>query len=156
MLALAPVLMVLAAAALWLLTSARASGMPARTVHADQGIVLRTVLVAGGGWVLATPYVLPWYDLMLWGPLAVLTFAPVAGSAQLWLAARCTVLCLAYVPGRVEGMSAEVERVSLAVRAVVAPAVLLVTGVALLVLAARSLSARRASRSAREAAPAPP
>ncbi|PRY10034.1 DUF2029 domain-containing protein [Kineococcus rhizosphaerae] len=76
-----------------------------------------TVLLAAG-YLLGAAYELPWYDLLLWGPLALVP-APVAltGTA----AARLTLLALAYVPGLVDGMSPLVEAVTLGYRREVGP-----------------------------------
>ncbi|MCI2236920.1 hypothetical protein MO973_16905 [Paenibacillus sp. TRM 82003] len=76
------------------------------------------------GYLLAAPYELPWYDLLLWGPLALAAAAP-AGVAGGWLervvAVRLTLLALAYVPGLVDGMSPAVEAVTLGYRREVGP-----------------------------------
>lgn len=128
------------------------------TAYPDQAVVLRVVLMVGGGWVLASPYILPWYDLMIWAPLAVVTLSPtVATAAQTWLVVRTATLCLAYVPGRVEGMSAGVEQATLMVRSFLAPAVVGGSGLALAVLAWRSWrsTAARAPNHPRRARPHP-
>ncbi|WP_337063305.1 hypothetical protein [Kineococcus sp. G2] len=74
------------------------------------------------GYLLAAPYELPWYDVLLWGPLALVVPAGVAGG---WLervvAVRLTLLALAYVPGLVDGMSPAVEAVTLGYRREVGP-----------------------------------
>ncbi|GAB7191971.1 hypothetical protein NUM3379_26790 [Kineococcus sp. NUM-3379] len=68
-------------------------------------------------YLLAGPYVLPWYDALLWGPLVLL--------APSWLdrllVVRAGVLALAYVPGLVEGMSPAVEALTLGFRREVGP-----------------------------------
>lgn len=85
-------------------------------------IALRVVLIVGGAWTLAAPYVLPWYDILLWVPAALIgARAPVLARLLLL---RTTTLALAYVPGRVTGMSPLVEDVTLGMRTYVAPAVL--------------------------------
>ncbi len=53
--------------------------------------------VLSAGWLLTALYSLPWYDAMLFAPLAVIAATPFDGP----LVARLTVLALAYVPGRV-------------------------------------------------------
>ncbi|NHC46336.1 polyprenol phosphomannose-dependent alpha 1,6 mannosyltransferase MptB [Motilibacter aurantiacus] len=78
----------------------------------------RVWLLLALAYVLAAPYVLPWYDALAWAPLAALG-GPVLVTAV--LAARSTVLAAAYVPGRVEGMSARVEDWTLTGRRDVAP-----------------------------------
>jgi hypothetical protein len=96
----------------------------------------RAAVLLGTAWVLTTPYSLPWYDAMIWAPLALLAGPRAEGGAAggpddgrvapLWpleaaLLARLTLLTLAYVPGRVVGMSPTVERLTLDYRGDVAP-----------------------------------
>jgi hypothetical protein len=84
------------------------------------------MLVLGAAWILSLPYALPWYDVMAWAPLALV--APSLLDAA--LLARLTVLALAYVPGRVVGLSPGVESLTLGVRREVAPWLLLAVLVA--------------------------
>ncbi|RZS91299.1 hypothetical protein EV189_0536 [Motilibacter rhizosphaerae] len=103
-------------------------------------------LVLGTAYVLAAPYVLPWYDAIAWAPLAVLASrVPVARLR--WTAAlllvHATVLALAYVPGRVEGLSPRVEDLTLGLRRDVAP---WVAWALVLVLLLRPAAARWRSR----------
>ncbi|NAZ81652.1 hypothetical protein GTR02_07455 [Kineococcus sp. R8] len=72
------------------------------------------------GYLLAAPYELPWYDLLLWGPLALWAGAG-AGVLDRLLTVRLTLLALAYVPGLVTGMSPAVEAVTLGYRKEVGP-----------------------------------
>jgi hypothetical protein len=81
---------------------------------------VRGALVIALAWVATTPYALPWYDAMVWAPLALLG-AAAAPTLDLALLGRLTVLSLAYVPGRVVGMSEQVERITLGFRREVAP-----------------------------------
>jgi len=111
-------------------------------------------VVIATAWLLTTPYALPWYDAMVWGPLALLA----AGPLDLALLARLGVLALAYVPGRVVGMSAAVERFTLDFRRDVAPWLNLAVLVAVIVLAVRRPPDRPPERPAdarRPEAPAP-
>ena len=71
------------------------------------------------------------------------------------LLARLTVLSLAYVPGRVVGMSATVERFTLDFRRDVAPWLNLAVLVAVIVLAARRRSPRPPADDRRPEAPVP-
>ncbi len=95
-------------------------------------------------WLLSVPYALPWYEAMVWLPLALL------GPARLpWLdgalLARLAVLALAYVPGRVVGLTPSVQQLTLGLRHRVAPWLLL--ALLLAVLAGFSAGAdARASR----------
>ena len=56
----------------------------------------RVACVLTVAWVLAAPYALPWYDALVWAPLALLP----ASRLDVLLLARTFVLALAYVPGR--------------------------------------------------------
>ena len=89
------------------------------------GQAARWTLVVSTAYSLSAPYSLPWYDLLTWATLPVLA----ASALDAVLLVRLTAMALAYVPGRVHGMSAAVERATLAVRKDVVPyAVLLVWG----------------------------
>jgi Glycosyltransferase family 87 len=57
----------------------------------------RLAFVLSAGWLLTALYSLPWYDAMLFAPLAAVAATPFDGP----LVTRLTVLALAYVPGRV-------------------------------------------------------
>ena len=90
---------------------------------ADQGSVtadtVRAAVLLAAAWVLTTPYALPWYDAMVWAPLALLGSG--AGVLDVLLLSRLFVLSLAYVPGRVVGMTPDVEHLTLGFRRHVAP-----------------------------------
>ncbi|HST85425.1 MAG TPA: polyprenol phosphomannose-dependent alpha 1,6 mannosyltransferase MptB [Kineosporiaceae bacterium] len=113
----------------------------------------RAAVLLSVAWLLTTPYALPWYDAMVWGPLALLSGATAVGAAGLDVAmlARLTVLTLAYIPGRVVGMSADVERFTLGFRRETAPWLMLAILVAVVVWAVR----RPTSDVRRSAAPMP-
>jgi hypothetical protein len=135
---------------------ARAVGLtsPARTSPAADAA--RVWLVLGTAYVLAAPYVLPWYDAIAWAPLALLaalgrTSRRLLGRVALVLGVHGLVLAAAYVPGRVEDLSPDVEWLTLGLRRNVAPYV--AAAVALLVLAA-GLAGWLASRPPRTGAPA--
>jgi hypothetical protein len=78
---------------------------------------VRASWVVAAGWLLSAPYALPWYDVLLWAPLALVGVSLV----DVAVLARSGVLALAYVPGRVVGLSPEVEQLTLGFRADVAP-----------------------------------
>ncbi|NHA70032.1 hypothetical protein [Phycicoccus flavus] len=100
----------------------------------------------GLAYSLAAPYSLPWYDVLVWGALP----AVAAGPLDLVALARLAVLAAAYVPGRVVGMTADVEALTLGFRRAVAPwLVLLVWAAVLAVIGAGA--GRRGSRRARTA-----
>jgi hypothetical protein len=89
------------------------------------GTAARWVVVLSAAYTLAAPYSLPWYDLLVWAALPLL--AP--SVLDLVLLGRLIAMAVAYVPGRVVGMSETVERVTLGVRRRVVPyAVLAVWG----------------------------
>ncbi|GAA0295925.1 hypothetical protein [Kineococcus aurantiacus] len=93
--------------------------------------------VLAAGYLLGAAYELPWYDLLLWGPLALVLVPPpaaraggaggagggggAAGALTGVLAGRLTLLGLAYVPGLVDGMSPAVEALTLGYRREVGP-----------------------------------
>lgn len=117
--------------ALWLVWRlARRFPWPAElTGAAEIAGAARAAVVLSTAWVLTAPYALPWYDALVWAPLAL------AGASWLdgVLLVRLLTLAVAYVPGRVVGMSPEVQAVTLAVRSWVAP----VVAVAVLVVVVR-------------------
>lgn len=89
------------------------------------GAAVRWALVLSTAYTVAAPYSLPWYDLLTWATLPVLA----ASVLDLVLLLRLAAMAVAYVPGRVVGMTPTVERVSLWVRRTPVPyAVLLVWG----------------------------
>lgn len=101
------------------------------------GAAVRWALVLSTAYTVAAPYSLPWYDLLTWATLPVLA----ASVLDVVLLLRLTAMALAYVPGRVVGMTPTVERVTLWVRRTPVPyAALLVWG--LLTLAARRVSSQ--------------
>jgi hypothetical protein len=108
------------------------------SVATTQDAALASVVLATG-YLLAAPYSLPWYDALAWAPLGLVA----AGLLDALLLVRLASLAVAYVPGRVLGMSERVRDVTLGYRSTVAPWI----GWALLVavgwLAARSWRTRR-------------
>jgi hypothetical protein len=108
-------------------------------------------LVAGlsHAYSLAAPYSLPWYDVLVWAALP----AVAAGPVDVVATGRLLVMSLAYVPGRVLGMTPEVESVTLGLRRSVAPWLELALWVAVLAIGVRSVGARGGSE--RSSAPPP-
>lgn len=86
--------------------SQAASGLGAGGVRGDRGLeapVVAAALVVA--YVFATPYILPWYDGLALGALAL-----VAGSAvDGFVVAHLLVLSLAYLPARVDGQPGDLE-----------------------------------------------
>jgi hypothetical protein len=118
------VLLALLLAALLARLVPRRSPSPER---AELDSAARAAFVLTAAWVFAAPYTLPWYDALVWMPLALLP----ASGLDLLVLARTTLLAVAYVPGRVTGVPAAVERVGLDLRATYAPRLLLALMVAL-------------------------
>lgn len=134
--------------AVWaLLTASRRSGHDGvglgsgseTDVDAVPDDAVLALLALTAAYLLAAPYVLPWYDALVWAPLAV------AGSTALDrpLLLRLTALAIAYVPGRVEGVAPDVSTVMLGVREFAAP---VVTGGVLTWVLVHGARARRAGR----------
>jgi hypothetical protein len=88
---------------------------------------------------LAAPYSLPWYDLLLWCCLP----AVLPGLVDLVALVRLAAMAVAYVPGRVLGMTPGVEELTLGVRRGVVPWVGLVLWAVVIVAGVRSGSSRR-------------
>ncbi|HEU5456098.1 MAG TPA: hypothetical protein VFU85_10490, partial [Nocardioides sp.] len=88
---------------------------------------------------LAAPYSLPWYDMLVWCALP----AVLPGLLDLVALVRLTALAIAYVPGRVLGMTPAVEDLTLGVRRDVVPWVGLVLWAVVIAAGVRSGSARR-------------
>ncbi|MEP6463561.1 MAG: polyprenol phosphomannose-dependent alpha 1,6 mannosyltransferase MptB [Frankiaceae bacterium] len=95
-------------------------------------------------YLLATPYVLPWYAASAWALLALL---PASGFDRVLLA-HTTVLSLAYIPGRDVPLPPVLDRIAEATRNVCAPLLLLTVVVGAVVVARRGLASARAERSA--------
>jgi hypothetical protein len=87
---------------------------------------------------LAAPYSLPWYDLLVWCALP----AVLPGLVDLVALVRLAALAIAYVPGRVLGLTPAVEDLTLGVRRGVVPWVGLVLWVVVIAAGVRSGSAR--------------
>jgi hypothetical protein len=98
------------------------------------------VLVAGAfvvvfAWLLAWPYVLPWYDGLAWALLAALP----ASRLDWLLLARTGALAIGYLPARGIALPAGLRWLETVVRTAVTPAALLV----IIVLTAAWLRAGR-------------
>lgn len=137
---LAAVVCIVLAGLLWRLTIGAFPGT-------SGGVAARVLVVGSLAYVLAAPYSLPWYDLLVWAGLALAARSAV-DLVAVW---RAAVLALAYIPGRVVAMSEEVQELTLYARRGIAPYAVLLTWAALTVL---WLAAERRRRSgARGAAP---
>lgn len=111
--------------------------------------VLWLTAVLSLAYSLAAPYSLPWYDLLVWATLP----AVAAGPLDLVAAGRLLVMCLAYVPGRVLGMTPAVESLTLGFRRSVAPWLELALWAVVLLVALRGAGGRAGS--GRPSAPPP-
>ena len=96
--------------------------------------VLVTSAALTTAYSLAAPYTLPWYDLLAWAALP----AVLPGLLDLLLVARLAIMAAAYVPGRVLGMTPEVQSVTLGLRQNVAPWLQLGVWVVTLILLVRA------------------
>jgi len=97
-----------------------------------------SVLAVVFAWLVAWTYVLPWYDGLAWGLLALLPWLPAPWAALDWLVlARTTVLALGYLPARGITLPPGLDWTRTVVRTGVTPVLLLALTV-LLVVALRS------------------
>ncbi|KGN37286.1 hypothetical protein [Knoellia subterranea] len=106
---------------------------------------LTWVAVLGGGYALAAPYSLPWYDVMVWAALPAVPVAVGVGAGSvvdLVLLARLWIMGLAYALGRVVGMTPAVEDLTMTFRTRVAPVALLLVWGWLVTSAVRAGSRR--------------
>jgi hypothetical protein len=72
------------------------------------------------GWLLTTPYVLPWYDALAWAPLALVG----ASFLDRAVLVHTTVLLLAFLPGRDVPLPGAVDVLHRIVHSGLSPAVL--------------------------------
>lgn len=98
-----------------MLARATAPAGPAPPDPAGRAAWLTAVLCAA--YSLAAPYTLPWYDLLAWATLPVVALGLLDGV----LLARLVTVSAAYVPGRVLGLTPDVEALTMWVRRGVAP-----------------------------------
>ena len=101
-----------------------------RAADGDDGS--RAMLALAVAYLVSAPYVLPWYDALLWAPLAL-----VAGTGlDRVLLLRFGTLAIAYVPGRAAGPPSTLTDIMLDFREFAAP---LVTGAVLVWIIATGL-----------------
>ena len=93
----------------------RPTGQLSTTAQTQSAMTATFVLATA--YALGAPYALPWYDVLTWATLPLMLGTALDGI----LLARLTVMAMAYVPGRVVAMSAEVESLTLGFRKVVGP-----------------------------------
>ena len=125
-----------------------APGVPAPGPVGLPVLAAGSSFVIGFAWLVAWPYVLPWYDGLAWALLALLPWAALPWAALDWLVlARTAALAFGYLPARGIAMPAGLGWLQSVVRTVVTPAILLaVTVLLVLVLwpASRGRTVRRA------------
>jgi hypothetical protein len=120
-------------------TGAPAAADPAAgaAVTAAQLTVLAgaSCFVLGFAWLVAWPYVLPWYDGLGWALLALLPWAPLPWAALDWLVlARTAALAFGYLPARGITLPSGLGWLRSVVRTGVTPAALLAVAVTLVLL----------------------
>ena len=93
----------------------------------DEATVVALVLVVA--YLFASPYVLPWYDGLAFGLLALVA----ASTVDRFMVVHLIVLSLAYLPARVAGQPPELEWLRTVVRGEFAPWALLALTAALVV-----------------------
>ncbi len=136
---LAPIPVLLLAIALWRVVQPAPNLRPPDTEGLEpthERVVAEAAFVSvvlGAAYVLAAPYVLPWYDASVWAPLALVA----GGALDAVLLVRLVAYSLAYVPGLVTGMSPAVHDVTLGYRRQVTPYVGWLAVVAVVLLAVR-------------------
>jgi hypothetical protein len=120
-------------------TGAPAAADPAAgaAVTAAQLTVLAgaSCFVLGFAWLVAWPYVLPWYDGLGWALLALLPWAPLPWAALDWLVlARTAASAFGYLPARGIALPSGLGWLRSVVRTGVTPAALLAAAVTLVLL----------------------
>ena len=120
-------------------TGAPAAADPAAgaAVTAAQLTVLAgaSCFVLGFAWLVAWPYVLPWYDGLGWALLTLLPWAPLPWAALDWLVlARTAALAFGYLPARGITLPSGLGWLRSVVRTGVTPAALLAVAVTLVLL----------------------
>jgi hypothetical protein len=138
-------------------TDAPAAADPAgvASVTAAQLTVLAgaSCFVIGFAWLVAWPYVLPWYDGLGWALLALLPWTPRPWAALDWLVlARTAALAFGYLPARGITLPSGLGWLRSVVRTGVTPAALLAAAVTL-VLVLWPYRPRWRLRAARRAGP---
>jgi hypothetical protein len=107
---------------------------PAATAELTS-LVAASAFAFGFAWLVAWPYVLPWYDGLAWALLALLPFASGPWAALDWLVlARTAALAFGYLPARGIALPAGLGWLRSVVRTGVTPVILLAVTVALVLL----------------------
>jgi hypothetical protein len=94
-----------------------------------------SVFVFGLAWLIAWPYVLPWYDGLAWALLALLPWTSLPWAALDWLVlARTAALAFGYLPARGIALPSGLGWLQSVVRTAVTPVALLAVTVILVLL----------------------
>jgi uncharacterized membrane protein len=103
----------------WLLSRFALSrpGTESSSIRGQTQSAMTATFVLATAYAVGAPYALPWYDVLTWATLPLMVATILDGI----LLARLTVMAMAYVPGRVVGMSADVETLTLGFRKLVGP-----------------------------------
>ena len=120
-----------------------ATPTPISSAEQTQSAMTATFVLATA-YALGAPYALPWYAILTWATLPLMLATVLDWILLAWL----TVMAMAYVPGRVVALSADVESLTLGFRKIVGP---LAAWLVLLAIAgvARRGSARAVPRQSR-------
>ncbi|HLX51663.1 MAG TPA: polyprenol phosphomannose-dependent alpha 1,6 mannosyltransferase MptB [Streptosporangiaceae bacterium] len=97
------------------------------------GLAARAALAFSLAWLTAGPYLLPWYYGLAWALLPLLPWS----SIDWFVTAQTGALAIGYLPAREVAMPAGTGWLETVVRTAITPALLLITGIAL-VIALRS------------------
>ena len=113
--------------------------LPAATGPAAVGdltaLTAASVFVFGFAWLVAWPYVLPWYDGLAWALLALLPWTSLPWAALDWLLlARTAALAFGYLPARGITLPADLGWLQSVVRTAVTPVTLLAVTVVLVAM----------------------
>lgn len=92
---------------------------------------VRAALAASTAWLVVAPYSLPWYDALAWGLVALAAVGPAVVRLEGLLLLHTAFLSVAYLPGRVVGLTPGIETAQDVVRGILAPVVVLAVAVAL-------------------------
>jgi hypothetical protein len=94
-----------------------------------------SVFVFGFAWLIAWPYVLPWYDGLAWALLALLPWTSLPWAALDWLVlARTAALAFGYLPARGIALPSGLGWLQSVVRTGLTPVALLAVSVILVLL----------------------
>lgn len=110
--------------------------LPQHAAGGEAERAARVALAFGLAWLLAAPYVLPWYDALAWAFIAVLPWSRFDGL----LLARTTLLAIPYVASLPARLPSDMEWFVTVVRAQVAPVLMLALTVAFVYAAARRVT----------------